>query len=180
MADKMQWPMRTRIVAATAGVLTLVAACAPGGTSGEDRRRLAALKAEPLLERIEQKATLQHASNFAGTVDGVADRNSSQVNRTYFLTDDHPRPVAIDISTLAGELGWDGVLMCSGQEGAWFLGHKTFGIWVATLSAHFVRWGDGVRLELSLETPHVSRRDEVVQVTSEGSPKDLRIEEKCR
>jgi hypothetical protein len=104
------------------------------------------LKAEPLLERIEQAATLQHASNLSGAEDGVATQNPTEVNRTYLLTGDQPHAVGIDIAALAGELGWHGVLSCVSQRSALLLGHKSFGIWDAHLSATFVRWGDGVRL----------------------------------
>jgi hypothetical protein len=60
------------------------------------------------------------------------------------------------------------------------LAFKTFEKWDAHLSATVTNRSGETRLILRLDTPHVSRRDEVVQITMPGSPTSLNIRDECR
>jgi hypothetical protein len=172
-------PARRVAVVATVILVALLTACAPGGTSVEDTRRLATLKAEPLLADLEDFGTLDYEYDEAGAEYQAADQNPTHVDRWYRLEITDPHAAGIEFASRAHAHGWNGVLRCAVRTSAVFYAFKTFDKWEAFLAASFSNRGEP-RLHLTLETPHVSKRDDVVQLRGPGSPTGLEIHDKCR
>jgi hypothetical protein len=145
---------RLDIAALLAATLLVIIGCAAGGTTAEDRRRLAQLKTDPLLSQVQLEATLVRSSDEAGQRTANAQQNPNRVIRWYETNGSDLREASAKFASLASDAGWSGQLNCH-SRGALILASKTIKDWNAHLQIAFSPKGDGTTVSLEISTPHV-------------------------
>ena len=159
--------LRLHIVALLAATLLVISGCAAGGTTAEDRRRLAQLKEDPVLSPVEQVATLVRSTDEAGQRTANVQQHPNRVIRWYEANGSNPREVSVKVASLASDAGWSGQLNCQ-SRGASIFASKAIEDWTAHLQIEFSPKGDGTTVALEISTPHVDSGATQPQQTPSG------------